>query len=500
MMRKLSHILIPAPSRRKRSHQMKYLLAVILLLVSLPVFAQPLWSDNRIEVTVNHTILDDLFAKGAGQFSVPVDGIELQVDVEKVSGPNLGVSSLRGRFKNQPESFFLLCRTENGATIAFFQSGDGQAYKLDHTSGRDALQMVDAAAMGSCAGALNPQDLPEFTGVTHPPAEPCLPGNKEAGVADDGTRHDIIIGYTPAAESFMGGNDFITAEVQLAVDAANLAYDNSLVNSQLRLVHTMMTPYEEISAWTYNDHVLYLIDPTDGHMDDMLELRNSVGADFVSVLIDGRDFMGDVPICGVAPVMQAGYAIPEFEYLAVSIVSVTCATTNWSLAHEVGHNRGCAHNRENASIYGAFSYSHGLRFFYDPETDHGYRTVMAYNHIDGGYTRVPFFSNPDVEFAGHPTGIEPGLFNEAHNTLTQDNTSPLCAGFRSERTFVEFQNSGYVDGSFMFPLPSITQAIIGSREGGHIVLNNSDPSFTGVLLSTRAYVHDGAGSAVLGGD
>jgi Metallo-peptidase family M12 len=478
---------------------MKHLAAIIVLFVAFPVLAQPLWSENRGEVTVNQVLLDELFAKGATRFSLAVDGAELQVEVEKTSGPNLGVSSLRGRFKNQPESFFLLCRAGNGATIAFFQSDGGQAYRLDHTSGRDAVRLVDTASMGSCARALSLRDLPEFPDGTHPPAQPLLPADKEAGVADDGTRHDIIIGYTPAAEAYMGGYDFITAEIQLAVDAANLTYDNSLVNSQLRLVHTLMTPYEEISAWDYEDHAIYLFTPNDGQMDDMLELRNRVGADFVSVLIDGRDIMGDVPTCGAAPTMQAGYNVPEFEYLAVSVVSVTCAATNWSLAHEVGHNRGCAHNRVNTVTYGTYPYSHGLRFYYDPETDHGFRTVMAYDHIDGGYTRVPYFSNPEVDFAGWPTGIEPGLFHEAHNTLTQENTSPLCAGFRSERTFVEFQNSGYVDGSFQFPLPSIAQAIVGSRKGGHIVLNNSEPGFTGVLSSARSFIHEGPGSAVLGG-
>ena len=33
------------------------------------------------------------------------------------------------------------------------------------------------------------------------------------------------------------------------------------------------------------------------------------------------------------------------------------------LAHEVGHNRGCAHNREDAGVPGAYDYAYGHRFF-----------------------------------------------------------------------------------------------------------------------------------------
>ena len=125
---------------------------------------------------------------------------------------------------------------------------------------------------------------------------------------------------------------------------------------------------------------------------------------------------------------------------------------------------------------------------------------MAYDHFQGGYERIPYFSNPDVYFAGSPTGVEPNFEGEAHNALTHLNTEAVCATFRSERTFVEFQAVEYSDGSVLFPHPSIAQAIIDSRAGGHIVLNNGDETFTGTLSSPRAYIHDSPGSAVLGGN
>lgn len=471
----------------------------ILLLVGAPALAQPLWMVERGGVAVDHDLLDALFLGTKAGFSIEPDGRPLQVEVEKVSPTNLGVSSLQGRFTGHPESFFLLCRGQNKATVAFFQPGDGSAYRLDRTSGWDDLRQIDATEYGPCGGALSAKTHAPFVGAQQrQPALPLASPTRETGVADDGSRHDILIGYTPAAEEAMGGFDNIRAEAQLAVDAANWTYANSGIDSYLRLVHVVGTDYDEDDAWNYDEHVVFLADPADEQMDEMMTLRNQVGADFVSLLIDGRNNFGNVLTCGVAYVMQSDEIGFEFEHLAASVVSVSCATGNWSLSHEVGHNRGCAHNRQNAGIDGAYSYSYGLRFV--GSDDVGYRTVMAYDHFQGGYERIPYFSNPDVNYAGVPTGIEPNYAGEAHNALTHLNTEAVCASFRGERTFVQFGATDYSDGSFLFPHPSINQAVIDSRQGGHLVLNNGDASYVGSLTEPRVFIHDGSSSVVLGGN
>ncbi len=479
---------------------MKWLLAIAIMMVSaIPAAARVLWSDNGNAIVIDQAVMSDLLAKSAPQFQLPLDGKQYLVEIEKVSPPNLGVTSLRGRFAGEEDSFFLLCHTDNGATVAFFQPGDGTAYRLGRAGGRDMVTAVDYEALGSCAAGLDPAALSDVAGIRHRTPVMVSPMSDKAGEsADDGSRHDIIIGFTPAAEAVMGGEDFIRAEAQLAVDAANLTYANSDINSELRLVHTMLTDYEEITAWEYADHARYLLAPDDGRMDDMLVMRDRVGADFVSVLIDGRDLVGDVPTCGVAPVMQPEEVNPDFESLAMSVVSVQCATDNWSLAHEVGHNRGCAHNRENVSVDGAYPYAYGRRFV--GADDAWYRTVMAYDHFEGGYERIPYFTNPNIDYAGVPTGEPLGLPEEAHNALAHKNTAPACALFRAERTFVQFGWSGSANGLILFPYPGLAEAIANSRTNGTIVIQNSNPDFVGTLAGPRSYVHDGTGGAVLGGN
>ena len=467
---------------------MKFLLSIIILLIPVAGFAQPLWMVRNGEVEIDQILLGEVLSKRSESFSLPVNGRDYAIAVELVSAPNLGVTSLRGGVEGQAETFFLLCQTAAGATVAFFQLGDGAAYRLGHTSGRLDLREVDYKTLGPCAGALTPEDVSRGRQVDRGPSR---------AVADDGSRHDILVAYTPAAETFMGGWDFIRAEAQLAVDAANLAYDNSNITSQLRLVHIMDTDYDEDTAWSYTDHVEYLWYPNDGYMDDVLSTREIVGADFVSVLIDGRDSLGNVPTCGAAPTMGPGMDNADFEDYALSIVSVQCATVQWSLAHEVGHNRGCAHNREDSGNDGAYTFSFGHRFW--GADNAGYGTVMSYDNDAGEYTRIPYFSNPDVDYEQVPTGVAPGLAGEAHNALTHENTAAVCAAFRGERTFVQFGWEFFSNGLVLFPYPTIGDAIADSREGGIIAIKNDNPGFIGILVDQRTYVHSGEGNTVLGG-
>ncbi len=480
---------------------MRVIFAMIFILVPVLCQGVPLWSVQDDHVVMNKTILADVFAKSTTEFTLPVDGQIFQVKVEQISGPNLGITSLRGRIDGKQESFFLLCSTESGATGAFFQPGDGTAYQLSHKKDYDQVSAVEYEKLGSCGGGVKAE---EFTRAPephyHPVIKPTLNRDKEGELADDGSRHDIIVGYTPAAMAHMGGLEYILIAAQLSVDSANLVYENSDIASRLRLVHVMETPYEETEHDSYNDYISNLYYPDDGFMDDMIVARNLVGADFVSVLVDGSDESGETPICGMAPMMCSDEVIWEFEAKAVSVISIQCAIVNWSFVHEIGHNRGCEHNRSSADFIPAYSFSYGYRFGTDDPEVPGYRTVMAYDHFYFSYERIPYFSNPSISYNGFPTGVWPPLENEAYNALTHDNTAALCSTFRGERTFIKFGNSGYdPTGMLDEPFISITGAISGSRDGGTIVFQNGSAYFTGTLPGDkRLYIHDGAGSAVLG--
>ncbi len=475
---------------------MKGLGLILLLLVASPGFGATLWTEKNGSVELDPDVALQLKNKQAVSCELTVDGKLLTLDVRTVGTSPLEVDQLRGRFRDAPSSFLVLCRVD-GATAAVLQTPNGEAFKMDSSSGALRLQAIDAMRLGSCGGGLAPEDLPRFPGGPHPTVMPLQPGNKSGPVADDGSLHDVLIAYTPRAEEVMGGTAEILAEAQLAVDVANLTYDNSLIASHLRLVHVVETPYDELAAWNYSDHVNFLYDPNDGHMDELLPLRDLVGADFLSVLVDGRNTLGEVPTCGIAPVMSADYIQPSFEAYAISVVSVQCASSVWSFAHEVGHNRGCAHNRENTQVPGAYDYSYGHRFEVGGS---GFRTVMAYDTNPPEFARIPYFSNPDVDWIGAPTGVPVGWAGEAHNSRTQNQTATLCAAFRAERTFVQFGWSEPSTGLMAAPIPTIAEAVLASRRGGSIALLNGSRTLTGTFTEPNTLVSAASGSVVLGGN
>ncbi len=85
-------------------------------------------------------------------------------------------------------------------------------------------------------------------------------------------------------------------------------------------------------------------------------------------------------------------SMAPYAFTVVHDDSTYACLSNQSLAHELGHNQGDNHNREDSVGYvGAYDYSYGYRLC---QTG-GFRTVMSYSCTGG--TRVSYFSNPNVQ-------------------------------------------------------------------------------------------------------
>jgi hypothetical protein len=239
-------------------------------------------------------------------------------------------------------------------------------------------------------------------------------GIAAGGGSDDGSVIDLLVVYTPNARSAIGGTTAIQSEITVAVFNANNAYNNSGIGTQLNVVHMAETNYNE--SGSYSDHLYRVTNQADGYMDEVHTLRDEYRADMVALIVNDGQY------CGLAWLMQN--LSPAFQSSAFSVTSWFCAAGNLTLAHEIGHNMGCAHDRANSSS-GLFSYSFGYQH---PAAL--FRTVMAYN-CPGGCPRFQFFSNPDVTYQGQPTGVPISEPNSAHNALTINQTAFTIANFRS---------------------------------------------------------------------
>ena len=235
---------------------------------------------------------------------------------------------------------------------------------------------------------------------THNPGGPAF-------IVDDGSVIDVMIVYTAEARTGWGGTANIMALAQNCIDTSNIAYANSQMTPlhQLNLVHAEEVNYNE--SGSASTDIFALQDDSDGLMDNVHPLRNTYGADLVAMLVDSFN------ACGV------GFLAPYDEQYGFTVTDTGCAVGNLSFPHEIGHNMGCHHDRDNAGS-APFSYAYGWRWNGNNGTQ--YRSIMAYSPG----SRQPYFSNPDVSFQGAPTGVA----NSEDNARVHEQTRLSVAKFR----------------------------------------------------------------------
>lgn len=192
---------------------------------------------------------------------------------------------------------------------------------------------------------------------------------------------------------------------------SNAAYASSGVNLRLNLVGTALTTGAQ---GTDAELILNRLRAgSDGYFDNLSSLRESKGADLVSLLTDAN-----IGYCGIAFYPMAGGSYGQ------SVIAQSCAVDNLSFPHEVGHNLGAAHDR-----YVDFSgyYSYGFGYI---NLAQRWRTIMAYNNqcADSGFncTRIARFSGPSVSWNGLPAGN-----TTTDNARALNTTAAMVAGYRT---------------------------------------------------------------------
>jgi len=197
---------------------------------------------------------------------------------------------------------------------------------------------------------------------------------------------DILVPYTsdlPAAVLDPA------AYVQLAVDATNAVYANSGIDMELRLVHTYETP--TLSTGDHSTDLSGLQHPSDGLFDEAHTLRDAYGADLVAMI----NFNSGPSSCG------QGYLDAGADF-AFSVTSYNCTTSNFTFAHELGHNVGANHDPYQNGVTGTTpTYAYGQGYV---DVAGQWRTVMSYNSECSGQTPatncapIPYFSSPAVTY------------------------------------------------------------------------------------------------------
>ncbi len=243
----------------------------------------------------------------------------------------------------------------------------------------------------------------------HPPGAipkahdaPAIRMQKE-GILQDQTVAVIraLVLYTPAVrkalEQFGSTPDALAT---LAVESTNLASKNSDVRMSLDLVKSEEIAYAEkdfpsdlamlqASAWVKTE-------------------RAAAKASVVFLLTTVSDY------CGLSDAVLAD------KGSAFAVINYICAVGNFSLAHEFGHLLGLRHERAADKDDKPFRNGHG--YVYKNE----WRTIMATRKACASCPRIPFWSNPSINYNGVPAGTRD--YEDEADVI--NDTAPIIAGFQ----------------------------------------------------------------------
>lgn len=252
------------------------------------------------------------------------------------------------------------------------------------------------------------------------------PVSRGLGPSDPATL-DVMVVYTPAARTWAGGTANMNNVIANAMSRAQTAHDNSGTLISMPLVHAAEVSYTE--SGSSNTDLSRLQDTSDGYMDEVHTWRDNYAADFVALFTQVDD------TGGLGYLLNTKNGLPAWAF---SISRVQQVGWTYTLVHEIGHNMGAHHHKQQTVQPGPTS-------FYDWSTntwsagwrwtgnDSGkYCSIMTYEsgtYFSDGvtHTRVAHFSNPNINYQGQPTGHA----TDGDNVRTFNLLKHIFAAYRS---------------------------------------------------------------------
>ncbi len=365
------------------------------------------------EVEFDESLYDNISSKEI--IAIDIFENRYEVIVEDVSN-NIGVRSGRGLVRGSDFGFFTFSKNNEIWSFTLELPEEQVQYAVRHTE-CDGHYLYENSLT----------DIQEKRSKTINPGDLYLNHEHELTTTPQSTNDtniDVMVVYTPQAREWASDNEGnINNVISSAQQRANMVVSNSKIDLDFNTVHTAEVDYQE--SGNSSTDLMRLTNTSDGYMEDVHKWRDHYGADLVSLLAKVDD------VGGIAWQLDDPDGIPEIGF---SLTNVQQASTTYTYIHEIGHNMGAHHHKEQdiQPGPGLYSYSAGWRWSGGrPMGD--YVSVMTYRDpLDETY---PIFSNPNVEHMGDPAGCP----MDGDNARTLRETKNTIANYRESQSFPYFK-------------------------------------------------------------
>lgn len=266
---------------------------------------------------------------------------------------------------------------------------------------------------------------------------------------------DVMVVFTAQAKTAWGGLAQSKSFVATAITNFNVSLAASGVsNVTINLVYCDEIAYVE--SGNINTDLTRFRTEGDGFMDTVANLRSTYGADLCALVTSTP-----TNTCGLGYLNNNNTNYTPNSGFCVGLYN--CVVSNFTLAHEFGHNMGLQHDWYVNSSINPCEHHHGytnktaITLGAASTPAQRWRTIMAYNNecADAGFgcTRINRWSNPGINYNTEPTGIEIGQPKPSNEAFGFARFACVVSEFMPTKTLATGDNANIIDFA-IYPNPA----------------------------------------------